>query len=203
MAQDVKLMYEPNFNQARATVSINATIVATYEAALGTDLKFGDVIPDDKPKKVEITPYGGRKVSTGGNVKDIKYQDVAEDNSKTIIKNSAGGPKPILLVKESSNKKQTASDMIIVNSRGYSPARYYVSGGDISCKIILPDKPVVLSNVSQSARVIVSDWDARLFSDNGGASQSLIMGATLSVGSKEQTPPGVYEGSYNITFLYN
>ncbi len=203
MAQDVKLMYEPDFNQAKAYVSINATIVKSYEAALGTDLKFGDVIPDSKPKKVKITPYGRRKVLIGGNVKSIKYQDIVDANTKTVLNNSAGGPKPMLLVNEPNNKKQSASDMITVNSRGYSPARYYVSGGDISCKIILPDKPVVLSNVSQGARVIVSDWDARLFKDNGGASQSLIMGATLSVGSKEQTPPGVYEGSYNITFLYN
>lgn len=91
-----------------------------------------------------------------------------------------------------------------VKGGGFSPARYYISGGDpVVCSVILPDKPVELINIDKTKKVIVSDWDARLYSDNGGASQSLIMGATLSIGDKAEVNAGVYSGSYSITFLYN
>jgi len=113
------------------------------------------------------------------------------------------GESPVTVV-VSIDGKRKISGKPDVNRGGYSPARYFIAGGDpVVCSVILPDKPVELSNDDKTRKVVVSEWDARLYSDNGGTSQSLIMGATLSIGGKEEIDAGVYTGSYNITFLYN
>lgn len=122
---------------------------------------------------------------------DLKFGNVNVSNSPTEVEVT---PDDTRLV----------SGKINLGDNSYSPARYYLSGGnDVSCSIILPDKPVVLTNAGHSKTITVTDWNARLYSDNAGAEQSLIMGATLKVGHNNKIPAGVYQGSYNVTFLYN
>jgi len=122
---------------------------------------------------------------------DLKFGKVNVSNSQTEVEVTPDGTRLV-------------SGKIDLQDKSYSPARYYLSGGNnVSCSIILPDKPVVLSNASHSNTLTVTDWNARLYSDNLGAEQSLIMGATLKVGNNRGVPAGVYQGSYNVTFLYN
>jgi hypothetical protein len=54
----------------------------------------------------------------------------------------------------------------------------------------------------------VSDWVT--IPENGdtgirldGGVQTVLVGATLKVGSLDENPKGIYTGSYQITFAYN
>jgi hypothetical protein len=56
--------------------------------------------------------------------------------------------------------------------------------------------------------MVVSDWvtlpenaDTGIKLDGG--SQTVMLGATLNVGSIDENPRGIYTGSYQITFAYN
>jgi hypothetical protein len=56
--------------------------------------------------------------------------------------------------------------------------------------------------------MVVSDWvtlpdsgDAGIRLDGG--SKTVLVGATLQVGSLDENPKGIYSGSYEITFAYN
>lgn len=91
----------------------------------------------------------------------------------------------------------------------YSAAKYSVSGENaVSCKIILPDSPTILTNSDNSKTLEVSDWHANVVYNSNvnideGNLQEISLGATLYVGSKDDNPAGCYDGTYAITFMYN
>jgi len=100
------------------------------------------------------------------------------------------------------------SGSIDTKDKSYSPARYYISGGNLtSCKVQIPNEPIILTNFRDSKTIVVSDWSADYYAENGTGTndglQAITLGATLNVGSKADNPAGVYDGTYDITFLYN
>ncbi len=126
----------------------------------------------------------------------LKFGKIVPKESKSRIKISTDG-------------KRDVSGDLVVKDNSYSPARYFVSGGNaVSYKIILPKSDIVLTNANNLKTITVTDWvadfiaDDELYSANGNT-QGVILGATLNVGSKHENPAGVYYGSYAITFLYN
>ena len=126
----------------------------------------------------------------------LKFGKIVPNESKSHIKISTDG------------KRNVSGDMV-VKDNSYSPARYFVSGGNaVSYKIILPKSDVVLTNANNLKTITVTDWVADFITDDemysaNGNTQGVILGATLNVGSKDENPAGVYDGSYAITFLYN
>ena len=117
------------------------------------------------------------------------------------------GSKSRIVISPAGNRK--ISGDIVLKDNSYSPARYFVSGDNtVSCKIVLPDSPTILTNSDNSKTLTVSDWSAEFVSNQregayNGKSQEVSLGATLYVGNKEENPVGVYDGTYAITFLYN
>ena len=105
-------------------------------------------------------------------------------------------------------RRQVYGDETLRVYSSYSPARYYLSGENaVTCEIVLPEGPTIVSNAEHSKTMHISDWRADIFSEETisrfGGIQQVSLGATLFIGTKEENPTGVYAGSYAITFMYN
>jgi len=106
-------------------------------------------------------------------------------------------------------RRQVYGDEALRVYSSFSPARYYLSGENaVTCEIVLPEGPTIVSNTEHSKTMHISDWCADIFSDENtssrfGGIQQVSLGATLFVGTKEENPTGIYAGTYAITFMYN
>jgi hypothetical protein len=101
------------------------------------------------------------------------------------------------------------SSTVVTAASSRNPGSFFVSGAtDVTFAIALPDSPTTLTNAADSKTIVVSDWvtipengDAGIKLDGG--TQTIMVGATLTVGSLDENPRGIYTGSYRITFAYN
>lgn len=98
---------------------------------------------------------------------------------------------------------------VVITASAPSAGCFTVSGqGDATYAINLPNGPVILTNSDGTKTMEVAGWITD--PENGdahvrlaGGSQTVMLGATLRVGSIEENPKGIYTGSYEITFGYN
>lgn len=78
---------------------------------------------------------------------------------------------------------------------------------DATFTIQLPVGPAILINSSNNSMTIdnwVSDPPAGTGTGTlNGGTETVSIGATLSVGSFEDNPVGIYTGTYSLTFAYN
>lgn len=102
-----------------------------------------------------------------------------------------------------------ASGTLALSGGSFSPAAFYITGErKASFSITLPPGPAVLTNVSHSKTMIVGNWESIPPAGTGtgvleGGSLAVNVGATLTVGSMNDNPVGIYSGSYSIVFAYN
>lgn len=91
----------------------------------------------------------------------------------------------------------------------HSAASFYVSGeADAAYSITLPAGPVVLTHISDAKTMVIEDWVSVPAAGPGTGMlqdgfQVVYIGATLKVGTLHDNPPGIYTGSYVITFDFN
>ena len=102
-----------------------------------------------------------------------------------------------------------ASGTLALSGGVHNPASFYITGQtDATFSITLPSGPAVLTNVSNSKTMTVSNWISDPPSGIGagvleGGALAVNVGATLTVGNMSDNPVGIYAGTYSITFAYN
>jgi hypothetical protein len=102
-----------------------------------------------------------------------------------------------------------ASGSLVLAGGTHNPASFNITGQtDASFSISLPSTPAILTNFSNSKTMTVSGWESLPPAGIGagvlkGGSLAVNVGATLTVGSMNDNPVGVYSGTYSITFAYN
>jgi len=92
----------------------------------------------------------------------------------------------------------------------YNPAIFNVSGQpDFNLVVNLPANPILLTNSTNGKTMQIYNWvSIPAISSSGIKIQSsglltLNVGATLKVGSMNDNPVGMYNGTYAVTFSYN
>lgn len=104
---------------------------------------------------------------------------------------------------------RNATGSLALGGGTFNPASFYLTGQKgASFSITLPSTPAVLTNVSSAKTMMVSQWESipPPGLDSGvleGGSLAVNVGATLTVGSMDDNPVGVYTGTYSIVFAYN
>jgi len=101
------------------------------------------------------------------------------------------------------------SSTVVPDASPKSPGSFFVSGEvDATYSIAIPRGPSTLTNADATKTMEVTDWVT--LPGNGdpgirlaGGSQTVMVGATLKVGTMNENPKGIYRGSYEITFAYN
>jgi hypothetical protein len=90
----------------------------------------------------------------------------------------------------------------------FNAASFMVTGdANAAYSIKLPSSPVVLTNLSNSKKMVIGNWISNPQEGIGtgmlqDGSQLISVGATLNVGTLQDNPAGIYAGSYNITFEF-
>lgn len=91
----------------------------------------------------------------------------------------------------------------------HSQAAFYITGDlDATFSISLPKEPEKITNTTNSKTMLVSSWMSTPVAGLGtgkleNGCQTIYVGATLMVGTLNDNPPGLYTGSYTITFDFN
>lgn len=98
---------------------------------------------------------------------------------------------------------------IHVGSGVHNAASFYISGdNDVSFTITLPTNPVVLKHISSSKTMTIEKWISKPINNPGSGilqngEQTVLIGASLKVGTLNENPIGIYAGTYTITFEFN
>jgi len=91
----------------------------------------------------------------------------------------------------------------------HSAASFYVTGDPgVAYTISLPSAPVTITHIGSARTMKVEDWRSVPEAEPGAGmlengSQVVYVGATLSVGTLNDNPVGVYTGTYTVTFEFN
>lgn len=92
----------------------------------------------------------------------------------------------------------------------YNPAIFNISGQpDFNVVVNLPSTPILLTNSSNGKTMQITNWVSIPASSASGIkiqSNGMItlnVGATLKVGTMNDNPVGMYNGTYAVTFSYN
>jgi hypothetical protein len=91
----------------------------------------------------------------------------------------------------------------------HSPGVFQVTGApEASFTLQLPDGPAVLIHQETSKTMFVENWVSDPPVEEGpsvltNGAKVISIGATLSVGSYDENPVGVYSGTFQLTFAYN
>jgi hypothetical protein len=91
----------------------------------------------------------------------------------------------------------------------HSQGVFQVTGApEASFTLQLPDGPSILVHQESSKTMFVENWVSDPPVENGPAvltngSKTISIGATLSVGSYDENPVGMYSGTFQLTFAYN
>lgn len=91
----------------------------------------------------------------------------------------------------------------------HNAASFYVTGDvDALYTITLPSMPSTLTNTTNAKTMLVTNWSSVPGPGLGmgkleNGFQTVFVGATLKVGSLYDNPPGIYTGTYSITFDFN
>ncbi len=112
-------------------------------------------------------------------------------SSGTVTVNAAGA-------------RSAGGGVFLVSSGAGSAASYTVGGtGSASYAITLPANGVVVLTSGPNSMAVNNFVSSPALTGviGGGGTQTLMVGATLSVGS--QQPTGSYSGSFNVTVEYN
>lgn len=102
-----------------------------------------------------------------------------------------------------------ASGTLALSGGTHNPASFFITGQtDATFSITLPSSPAVLTNISNSKTMLVSEWVSEPPAGIGagvleGGSLAVNVGATLTVSNMNDNPVGLYAGTYAITFAYN
>jgi hypothetical protein len=98
----------------------------------------------------------------------------------------------------------------VFTGRGFhNAASFYVSGDiDAAFSISLPGEPVILKHITSARTMLIVDWNSVPSTGIGtgrlqNGFQVVNVGATLKVGTLNDNPVGIYNGTYNITFDFN
>lgn len=90
-----------------------------------------------------------------------------------------------------------------------SPGKFEITGApEASFTLQLPDGPAVLVHQESSKTMFVENWVSDPPVESGPAvltngTKTISIGATLSVGSYDDNPVGMYSGTFQLTFAYN
>ncbi len=91
----------------------------------------------------------------------------------------------------------------------HTAASFFVSGDiNTTYSVSLPRNPILLTNINSSKTMEVDEWIS-VPSEGIGTGllqngfQMVYIGATLKIGSLNENPVGIYQGSYTITFDFN
>lgn len=104
---------------------------------------------------------------------------------------------------------RTIDGSVIGVAGPHSPGKFQVSGApEASFTLQLPDGPAVLVHQESSKTMFVENWVSDPPVDEGPAvltngTRVISIGATLSVGSYDENPVGMYSGTFQLTFAYN
>ncbi|MCJ7820417.1 MAG: DUF4402 domain-containing protein [Bacteroidales bacterium] len=88
----------------------------------------------------------------------------------------------------------------------HNAAGFYVTGETgIAYSITLPSEPITITNTSSSRTMIVDNWSSIPATTPGAGMlqdgfQTVLVGATLKIGTLSDNPVGIYTGTYSITF---
>lgn len=91
----------------------------------------------------------------------------------------------------------------------YGPGIFLITGApEASFTLQLPDGPAVLFHSETNKTMFVENWVADPPVENGpsvltNGNMVVSIGATLSVGSYDENPVGIYSGTFQLTFAYN
>lgn len=91
----------------------------------------------------------------------------------------------------------------------HNAASFYVTGDvDAMFSVTLPSSPAILTNTTSAKTLQVSNWVSvpGPGTGTGKLEEGFAMvkvGATLIVGTLNDNPPGIYTGTYSITFDFN
>lgn len=134
----------------------------------------------------------------------IAARETSSLNFGRFYPGTSGGT---ITVKPNGNVITTAG--VVIAPSAPTAGSFAVSGqGDATYAINLPKGPATLTSMDGTKTMEVDDWvtvpengDARVRLEGG--IQTVLLGATLRVGSLDENPKGLYTGSYEITFAYN
>ena len=104
---------------------------------------------------------------------------------------------------------RTIEGSVIGVAGPHSSGKFQVTGApEASFTLQLPNGPAVLVHQETSKTMFVEDWVADPPVENGptvltNGNKVITIGATLSVGSYEENPVGIYSGTFQLTFAYN
>ncbi len=90
-----------------------------------------------------------------------------------------------------------------------SPGKFQITGApEASFTLQLPEGPSVLVHDGSSKTMFVENWVSDPPVENGpsvltNGTKVISIGATLSVGSYDENPVGIYSGTFQLTFAYN
>lgn len=97
---------------------------------------------------------------------------------------------------------------IVLGGGTAQSGKFLITGQpDATFSIQLPTGPAVLVNSSNNTMTI-DNWVSNPPAGTGtgilsGGTETVSIGATLTVGSFEDNPVGIYTGTYSLTFAYN
>lgn len=137
-------------------------------------------------------------------IEALTATESAELNFGRFSPETAGGE-----VKLTPNGVRSSAGTVVLSGGIHNAASFYITGQyDATLSITLPSSPAILTNVSSAKTMTVSAWESEPPAGIGtgvlaGGSLAVNIGATLTVGSMNDNPVGIYAGTYSITFAYN
>jgi len=137
-------------------------------------------------------------------IEAVTATETSQLNFGRFAPNNQGGA-----IRISPQGDRNAVGSLALGGGTYNPASFYITGQPgSSFSITLPSTPAVLTNVSKAKTMLVSQWESIPPAGIGagvleGGSLAVNVGATLTVGSMDDNPVGIYSGTYSIVFAYN
>jgi hypothetical protein len=105
-------------------------------------------------------------------------------------------------------ERSAEGSVILVNGPA-GPGQFLITGfPEATVTIQLPEAPAMLVQQGSNKTMFVDNWASDPPTTNGpatleGGSAIVSIGATLSVGSYDENPVGIYAGTFQLTFAYN
>jgi hypothetical protein len=102
-----------------------------------------------------------------------------------------------------------AQGSVILGGGIAQAGKFIITGQpDASYTIQLPVGPALLVNNGSNNTMTVDNWVSDPPAGTGtgtlnGGTETVSIGATITVGSLAQNPVGIYTGTYSLTFAYN
>lgn len=104
---------------------------------------------------------------------------------------------------------RTVQGSVILGGGVATAGKFIITGApEANYSIQLPAASVILKHETSNSTMVINGWTSIPPAGTGtgtliGGTETVKIGATLSVGSLEDNPVGRYTGSYSLTFAYN